>query len=498
LRLGIAVAVVVIGCESLENAVANGDTRSITMHHLHTGEDISITYKVNGRYDPAALKKLDWFLRDWRESRSIEMDPHLIDLIWEVNREVEGTQPIQIVCGYRDESTNKMLRRRSTGVAQHSQHVLGKAMDFYIPGVPLEKLRVAGLRLQRGGVGFYPSSGSPFVHLDVGGIRHWPRMTREQLVRVFPNGRTVHIPRDGHPLPGYALALADIERRGGRLGSASLSAGERAGLVDGARPAATGRPKSLLAALFNGFDRPESTATAPESAEAAAKPDKPTRVALAPVPLPKMRPADAPMTVVASVPASSLAKKPPAKTVTASKAATPAEIIRTRGYWVGIPDIPPTERMLLASAEPESTGSVTRGLRVTPSPAMQVLAYAATPAQLSWPPRHSLVTRWAGAATSIAGKAAPARTALPAPAFDPWLNAVTITPSVRTYLSATQYGVRDFRSLRPLLDKPTAIVAMTFSPDAQGALPTEHFSGRAIVFIETVTFAASVKTAALP
>ena len=74
--------------------------------------------------------------------------------------------------------------------SRFSQHMLGHAMDFYIPGVSLEQLRVIGLRLQRGGVGFYPSSGSPFVHMDTGGVRHWPRMTREQLVRVFPDGRT--------------------------------------------------------------------------------------------------------------------------------------------------------------------------------------------------------------------------------------------------------------------------------------------------------------------
>ena len=87
-------------------------------------------------------------------------------------------------------------------------------MDFYIPGVPLSKLRAAGLRLQRGGVGFYPTSGSPFVHMDTGNIRHWPRIARSELLKIFPNGRTVHIPSDGKPLRNYALALADVERRG--------------------------------------------------------------------------------------------------------------------------------------------------------------------------------------------------------------------------------------------------------------------------------------------
>jgi hypothetical protein len=101
--------------------------------------------------------------------------------------------------------------------------MVGKAIDFYIPGADLADLRAIGLRLQRGGVGFYPSSGSPFVHVDTGGVRHWPRMTRDQLAKVFPDGKTVHIPADGKPMPGFALALAEIESRGGRPGALALA-----------------------------------------------------------------------------------------------------------------------------------------------------------------------------------------------------------------------------------------------------------------------------------
>ena len=138
--------------------------------------------------------------------------------------------------------------------------MLGHAMDFYIPGVPLEQIRVAGLRLQRGGVGFYPTSGSPFVHLDTGSIRHWPRMTHDQLARVFPDGRTVHLPTDGTPLKGYQLAVADIQKRGdasdatgsGKTGFlASLFEGKSADEDDeGAAPAAAAKsaPASVTAA----------------------------------------------------------------------------------------------------------------------------------------------------------------------------------------------------------------------------------------------------------
>jgi uncharacterized protein YcbK (DUF882 family) len=222
---GLAALVLLCGGRALQNAIAEGDTRTISLHHMHTDEDITITFKRDGRYDEAALNKLNWFLRDWRKQQETKMDPHLIDLIWEVQRETGSKERVWVVCGYRSPETNAMLRRRSSGVARFSQHMLGHAMDFYIPGVQLDQLRAVGLRLQRGGVGFYPSSGSPFVHMDTGGIRMWPRMTHEQLVRVFPNQRTVYLPSDGRPLAGYELALADIRKRGDGADVAVADAG---------------------------------------------------------------------------------------------------------------------------------------------------------------------------------------------------------------------------------------------------------------------------------
>src|SRR5262249_17554721 len=198
--IGLAAVALLLGNTGLQNAVAEGDTRTISLHHIHTGEDLTITYKRDGRYDEDALKKVNHVLRDWRRDEEIRMDPRLLDVVWEVYREVDAKGPIHVVCGYRSPSTNAMLRRRSRGVAEQSQHMLGRAMDFFIPGVSLEAQREAGLRLQRGGVGYYPTSGSPFVHLDVGNVRHWPRMTHDQLAHVFPDGRTVHVPSDGHPL----------------------------------------------------------------------------------------------------------------------------------------------------------------------------------------------------------------------------------------------------------------------------------------------------------
>ncbi len=210
--IGIAAVALTLSTTSLQSVIANGDTRTISMFHTHSKESITVTFKVNGRYDEAALEKLNNFLRDWRNHKVTKMNPHLFDILWEVNRDTGGKEPIQIISAFRSPETNEMLRSRSSGVARFSQHVQGNAIDFRIPGVPLSELRAAGLRLQRGGVGFYP--GSEFVHMDTSTIRHWPRMTRDQLARVFPDGKTVHVPTDGVPLKNFQLAAAEIQQRG--------------------------------------------------------------------------------------------------------------------------------------------------------------------------------------------------------------------------------------------------------------------------------------------
>ncbi len=198
---------------STETAAANGDTRTLNLFHSHTGESIQATFRVNGSYDPAVLEKLNWFLRDWRNNDRTRMDPRLFDVIWEAYRTAGATQPIVIVSAYRSPETNAMLRHRSRGVAEHSQHILGRAMDTTMPGMPMERIREIGMRLQRGGVGWYPSSN--FVHLDVGGVRAWPRMSYDQLVRLFPDGKTVHLAADGRMLSRYQEARAEIASRGG-------------------------------------------------------------------------------------------------------------------------------------------------------------------------------------------------------------------------------------------------------------------------------------------
>ncbi|UWM74699.1 DUF882 domain-containing protein [Rhizobium sp. WSM4643] len=272
---------------------AAGDTRSLKLYFIHTGEKAVITYKRNGKFDPKGLEQLNRFLRDWRKNQPTKMDPRLFDLIWEVYRQSGSRDYINVVCGFRSPGTNEMLRGRSrnSGVAEKSQHMLGKAMDFFIPDVKLATLRGIGMKMQVGGVGFYPKSGSPFVHMDVGGVRAWPRMSRDELVRLFPNGNTIHIPADGKPLPGYQQAMADYKRRVSGTQIQIASASESAP-----------KHKTLFAALFGGGadeqedETDDSTpvavakATPPKAEPAPVEPQQ-TEVADLNAPVPQVRPA---------------------------------------------------------------------------------------------------------------------------------------------------------------------------------------------------------------
>ncbi len=160
----------------------------------------------------------------------------------------------------------------------------------------LTKLREIGMKLQVGGVGYYPSSGSPFVHMDVGGVRAWPRMDRQQLVRLFPDGKTMHIPADGKPLPGYQQALADYKRR---MASDDIQIAS----------ASSTKHRGFFAALFGGgadedednsdSDLPATTTAAAPAAPEAKQPEEAapaetqpgTQIASLNAPVPLVRPA---------------------------------------------------------------------------------------------------------------------------------------------------------------------------------------------------------------
>jgi uncharacterized protein YcbK (DUF882 family) len=532
----IAALLIFFGCHKLQSANAEGDTRTISFHHVHTDEELTVTYKVNGRYDEEALRKINHLLRDWRESEPIKMDPHLIDLLWEVHREVGAKEAIWIICGYRSPQTNSMLRRRSSGVAEFSQHTLGKAIDFYIPGVPLERLREVGLRAQRGGVGFYPTSGAPFVHMDTGSVRHWPRMPEAQLASVLAKGQLKS-----------TVAQADTQR-----GSPSLFARLFGGGRDEEEDAKTAAAPAKPAA-------PRKPATAPE-----ARTDKPAVVAaasesrvekVAAAPLPQAKPAKPESYQVASATAKPVAKQilasasseivaAPASYQVASATSKPVrlaqvanpvaridasvnDIINERGYWRGLPsseaaDAPqagtarataPAARRggATASADPAITASTTPWPltdRAGNEPIPNALAYAAQPTPIA-----TARTLPMGLGTSRAAPVAPPETTIAVKRFDdrpssvvppsttkvsvvrvgdrfndPWMRAMIVSPSAQNFMKTTLLGATDFRNLGPYLQKPATTVMTTFSNDPYRGMICEKFDGSAVVFVSTATF----------
>ena len=531
---------VLAGAGSVHNATATAETRTLSFHHTHSGEDLTVTFKRNGRYDYEALKQINHFLRDWRSQDKTNMDRRLFDILWEVYRDVDAKQPINIISAYRSPATNAMLRRRSSGVARASQHMLGHAMDFFIPGVPLEQIRNAGLRQQRGGVGFYPTSGSPFVHLDTGSIRHWPRMNHDQLARVFPNGRTVHVPSNGTPLAGYELALAEIEKRGTSDDASARS-----------------KP-SLFTSLFKGGRSnddeeegaaPISTPAKSNSASvmAAAAPEK-----TEPLPMPRARPARAGGIQLASYQVASadeqqplsaapalFANAPPRppmpvgdgkpQAVAQSSPQTPADIINSRGFWDALPapkQATPSQvasisanisaRQALANAlaanDPHSTASIDKSF--------EALAYA--PAAAAAPADRSVVTASAPMPRSVRPANA-ARNPMAVNAIttvvtkgvrgypgvtlatrmasatlrdnDVWMRVMILAPSASTAMTASFMGDPDMNGMRAHFTKPTAAIAMTFSEDPMLGMVSENFSGAAVTRLTTLSFV--TRTAAL-
>jgi hypothetical protein len=403
-------------------------------------------------------------------------------------------------------------------VARFSQHMLGHAMDFYIPDVPLEQIRAAGLRLQRGGVGFYPTSGSPFVHLDTGSIRHWPRMTHDQLARVFPDGRTVHLPSNGGPMKGYELARADIERRG-----------------NGDDAASVGKKPSLFAALFRGgksTEEDDEGASAPirneksasASVVAAAAPAK----SADPVPTPRSKPQVAATLQLASadaqiVPAakSKPEQKQAAQASAEPKPQTPADIINARGFWDDIPSAAnqatPAQvaslrarQALAAATDPQPTASVTESFN-------KAMAYApaASPvdrtnvvaASAPLPPRPARPARNAGAAATeintVVAKGAQGQDSVVATSTrlaaaqgnSIWMRVVMLAPSASNAMSTTVLGDTEMTQMRSHFVKPQAAIAMTFSDDPMMGMTCDRFTGSATAQLPTQSFV--LRTAAL-
>ncbi|MGE5170172.1 MAG: YcbK family protein [Rudaea sp.] len=152
-------------------ARANADARRLAFRHTHTQERLAITYAFGDRYVPDALGRVAHFLRDFRNGETHAIDPALLDQLHTLTRVTAGDATIDVISGYRSPATNRMLHERSDGVATHSLHLDGRAIDIRVAGVRLAELRDAALSLRAGGVGYYPAS--DFVHIDTGRVRRW-------------------------------------------------------------------------------------------------------------------------------------------------------------------------------------------------------------------------------------------------------------------------------------------------------------------------------------
>ena len=149
------------------------NARDLAFKHTHTGEQLSLVYRIGDQYLPDGLLRVAQLMRDFRNGEMHPIDPALLDVLWQTRQNLRSNAAFEIVSAYRSPQTNDMLRNSSprSGVAKHSMHLTGQAVDIHLPGVALADVRDAALELKRGGVGYYADSG--FVHLDTGRVRHW-------------------------------------------------------------------------------------------------------------------------------------------------------------------------------------------------------------------------------------------------------------------------------------------------------------------------------------
>jgi uncharacterized protein YcbK (DUF882 family) len=148
-----------------------GPERLLLFYNTHSQEHLAVVYKRGTVYDPEGLAKINHILRDAFDNEEHPIDPVLLDFLYDLLEKVDYHGEVHIVCGYRSEQTNKMLHKKTSGVALGSQHTKGRAIDIRLPGVDTKKLYEAAKAMQRGGTGYY--KGSDFIQIDTGPVRCW-------------------------------------------------------------------------------------------------------------------------------------------------------------------------------------------------------------------------------------------------------------------------------------------------------------------------------------
>lgn len=145
--------------------------RSLSLHNLHTGEQINQPYWMQGDYLPETLSAINNVLRDHRSGEVYPIDPGLLDFLSALQQRMGARQGYEVISGYRSPATNARLHNASNGVAKRSLHMQGKAIDIRLPGTQLASLHAAAREMKAGGVGLYTRSN--FIHVDTGRVRYW-------------------------------------------------------------------------------------------------------------------------------------------------------------------------------------------------------------------------------------------------------------------------------------------------------------------------------------
>jgi uncharacterized protein YcbK (DUF882 family) len=145
--------------------------KSLALYNAHTNEHLNAVFWSDGRYVNNALEEINYFLRDYRTGAIKPINKQLLNLISTISAIIGKEHWFNVISGYRSPETNKLLRKKSKGVAKNSYHMFGKAIDIRVPGFSLSKLREIAVYLKSGGVGYYPKS--DFIHIDSGPVRCW-------------------------------------------------------------------------------------------------------------------------------------------------------------------------------------------------------------------------------------------------------------------------------------------------------------------------------------